>query len=983
MAAANRTNRMSTALVLLMIFSALAPMMAPHFGIEPVDDENPETNALKQADRTMNTGGRAPCPAVQSDAGTAGDAGNTTATAKSQGSDPTVTNMDGCVDATDDQDWYSMQISANKDVVVVLRDFGDGTNIDFDLVVSDSTGGNPATGTGYVDYSMTYAATERVEFTTNSTNAGMHYLQIWQYAGDGNYKVDIWVNNSVPKPDLSVKAISGPANATAGDTVDITYTVENFGPGDTNSSNPYDVVFILSLDETYGSFDGDIIIDSQIAGPYLTAGSSQVVTSQVTIPDDVESDDYYWIVWPDGWNNVSEADDLNNNNASSSVTTITGLPCPNVNDASTGGDIGEIEAEAYDLGAGFTGVITGCVAAGDKGDLYKLSMGRAQNITVVMTADNWDADLDLRLWNTTSGTTATGAIDNSAGFTSNESVSTSGTNADGAADTYFINVSHYSGLANYTLEIWTNGTIFVPAYDCGIDSDWGQSSYDAGADRSTAYDIGNNPEATGRGCMDPADTTDAYRFSLSGMQGTTVELESDNATNMDLELWHTENGVDQLIADSLMANGVATVDTSSISFDELDGNYFVLVNANETGEQWDTGWYNLTFTPIAAPLPDLVAEPATCPITAETTGYTAPFMAQVSSVGGPMDATAFAWELALVDEEGTTVMVLLQGSHSDALEGNDGVIDQDGEQILLTNDISSGNYTCVLTVDGGNVIAESDETNNVWTSLPFEIINEEELYADDVDRDGVPNDLDGCPNTPGDSTMDRLGCQDADGDGYSNGGDVFIYEPTQWNDTDGDLFGDNNGPDDYNGDDCPNEPGVASGTNGTGCPIWNPDADGDGIPDTSDQCADTPAGATTNLVGCSDLDGDGVYEPTDLCPETPAGTQVDDTGCAVTSGDGNGNDGNDGSGDSGETEGTTDGGSNTLLYIIIAASVVLLLVVVLGATVLIRNGGGSDPTEQAWATAISPEQQAYEQQLIGMGYNAEQARAYASQYFQQ
>ena len=72
-----------------------------------------------------------------------------------------------------------------------------------------------------------------------------------------------------------------------------------------------------------------------------------------------------------------------------------------------------------------------------------------------------------------------------------------------------------------------------------------------------------------------------------------------------------------------------------------------------------------------------------------------------------------------------------------------------------------------------------------------------------------------------------------------------------------------------------------------------------------------------------------------------------------------------------------------MLYIIIAASVVLLLVVVLGATVLIRNGGGSDPTEQAWATAISPEQQAYEQQLIGMGYNAEQARAYASQYFQQ
>ena len=129
------------------------------------------------------------------------------------------------------------------------------------------------------------------------------------------------------------------------------------------------------------------------------------------------------------------------------------------------------------------------------------------------------------------------------------------------------------------------------------------------------------------------------------------------------------------------------------------------------------------------------------------------------------------------------------------------------------------------------------------------------------------------------------------------------------------------------------------------------------------------------------MDGDGVYQPTDQCPETPTGTQVDATGCALSSGTGDG-DNNDDSGDSGDAEGTTEGGSNTLLYIIIAASVVLLLVVVLGATVMVRSGGNSDPTEQAWATAISPEQQAYEQQLVGMGYTADQARAYASQYFQ-
>ena len=255
------------------------------------------------------------------------------------------------------------------------------------------------------------------------------------------------------------------------------------------------------------------------------------------------------------------------------------------------------------------------------------------------------------------------------------------------------------------------------------------------------------------------------------------------------------------------------------------------------------------------------------------------------------------------------------------------------------------------------------------------------MYADDVDRDGVPNDEDGCPNTPGDSTMDRLGCQDADDDGYSNGGDVFIYEPTQWNDTDGDGFGDNNGPNDYMGDDCPNEPGVMSGTNGTGCPLWVSDEDNDGISDSNDMCQGSPAGAVVDVFGCSDSDGDGVDDTVDECAETPAGVSVDNTGCAVeTVTDGTDDSENE---ESGDVESAGDDGSDMMLYIGIAAGVVLLLVVVLGATLVLRSpGGGSDPSEQAWASAISPEQQAYEQQLVGMGYTAEQARAYASQYFQ-
>jgi OOP family OmpA-OmpF porin len=60
------------------------------------------------------------------------------------------------------------------------------------------------------------------------------------------------------------------------------------------------------------------------------------------------------------------------------------------------------------------------------------------------------------------------------------------------------------------------------------------------------------------------------------------------------------------------------------------------------------------------------------------------------------------------------------------------------------------------------------------------------------------------------------------------------------------------------------------------------DSDGDGVPDDSDQCPDTPTGTTVNEQGCpavTDADGDGVPDDKDQCPATPAGTAVDETGC--------------------------------------------------------------------------------------------------------
>jgi OOP family OmpA-OmpF porin len=77
-------------------------------------------------------------------------------------------------------------------------------------------------------------------------------------------------------------------------------------------------------------------------------------------------------------------------------------------------------------------------------------------------------------------------------------------------------------------------------------------------------------------------------------------------------------------------------------------------------------------------------------------------------------------------------------------------------------------------------------------------------------------------------------------------------------------------------DTCADTPKGAT-VDAKGCPS---DSDGDGVLDGLDQCADTPKGATVDEKGCpKDSDGDGVWDGLDQCEGTPAGMKVDEKGC--------------------------------------------------------------------------------------------------------
>ncbi len=85
-------------------------------------------------------------------------------------------------------------------------------------------------------------------------------------------------------------------------------------------------------------------------------------------------------------------------------------------------------------------------------------------------------------------------------------------------------------------------------------------------------------------------------------------------------------------------------------------------------------------------------------------------------------------------------------------------------------------------------------------------------------------------------------------------------------------------PDECDGG-CSNSGGGGGGGGGNN----PPDADGDGVPDATDNCPGTPMGADVDEHGCTcdqlDDDEDGVNNCDDICPGTPDGGNVDNDGC--------------------------------------------------------------------------------------------------------
>ena len=130
--------------------------------------------------------------------------------------------------------------------------------------------------------------------------------------------------------------------------------------------------------------------------------------------------------------------------------------------------------------------------------------------------------------------------------------------------------------------------------------------------------------------------------------------------------------------------------------------------------------------------------------------------------------------------------------------------------------------------------------------------------------------------------------RDSDGDGYRDDVDVFIYNPNEWSDADGDLVGDNtaqcgqapNGWDDSDGDGVclpadlfPNDPNEWSDADGDGFgDNGDPDDDNDGLDDGIDVFPLDP-------TEWDDFDDDGVGDNADLDDDNDGWLDTEEITC--------------------------------------------------------------------------------------------------------
>ena len=906
-------------------------------------------------------------PNGQNDAGLGSDAPADEANVSSSMGTNVTATYTGCIDGIDENDVLAFDVPVNHSIDVTLTlDQAATTFVDL-------THGN----LNYVDSSVSFAGNDGAVSSLGTSYdgiAGTYYVNLSRSGTGVNWTLDVWTNYSAPAPNLVIENITAPLTTNAGNSITVDVEVNNTG---TLLAPASLLTAWLSVDG--GLADHDVEIGNMSIAA-LDINETDIFQLMVTVPANAQGGNYSIIAMVDSDEQITEKNEMDNTEVSFNLLHVDSkaTSCPVQDDAASGGDVGEDMATSYYLGIDVSMTINGCVHKDvDDEDWFEIEVSPGLNLTVTLVnSPDQDADIFLRddqgdwfdrPW-------MSGSVD--------ETVTTvDDANFAGTGGTFYVSVDGWASLGVYTLIIETEG-VDPNSFNCGQQNDLGLGQ---DAPTGNGINVGQNPTLMGEGCFSGFDESDVYSFTVNDGKNFEIDFTADPTLPFTATLQDTSGNLIASVDNTSYGPVFTSYDTE---YEGMSKDYVLIIDANN-----GAGLYNLSVEGLDSAPADVSISSLACP-TNHTSGSEVQITWELVSLRGNANATTIALHLDLIDSSGEEVARMITKTVVVSGEYNT-TFGSDVESYTTVDERASGIYNCRLTIDADEELMESDESNNQQTGTPFFIQNEEELWANDIDRDGFNTTdtgdglIDDCPTTFGDSTIDRAGCADLDGDGVSNLNDLWPFDPSQSLDSDGDSYGDNSSG--IDGDACPEVFGVPNGVGGDGCPAADTDADDDGVDDVNDQCPDTPAETIVGPDGCETVDEQiNPDENATLDDNLTLNDNVTDGGNDETTGDEGGKNDADGAQSSSDFFGMAP----MTLVIIIGAGVVLLLSLVL----IVRGRSESsedklfEQQQMAYASiagvplaaadpTLTAEQLAYEQQLVTAGYPADYARAYADQHF--
>lgn len=509
---------------------------------------------------------------------------------------------------------------------------------------------------------------------------------------------------------------------------------------------------------------------------------------------------------------------------------------------------------------------------------------------------------------------------------------------------------------------------------CEAQQNDGGSGDDAGDSVGSALSVGDDPDVVVVACVDSGDNVDWYKFSIGQQRELGVRAVAALGSQISLTLYD-ETGSVQLAS----ASGAAPL------LDTLDFSVIAGIHTLRVQRQAGQGDYSLEFISSRSIDLRILSLFTGDEVEAGQSIFAEVTLEHRGRIGTPSPRIDFA----LVPQDGSAAIPL--DSHLWQGTPTQGDTSVQSFPVEVPRTVPGGQYRLTATVDLANSIDELWDDDDPVTGPPLTILpappdrdddghpDASDAFPDDptqhsdTDGDGYGDLLNGarpdaCPSTAGTSHEDRYGCPDADADGWSDPGtgfaahpagtaDAFPQDGSQWADTDGDGYGNNQSG--FQPDACPFDAGTSTADR-LGCPdtdgdgysnalaAWlaHPDGEADAFPHNDEQWRDEDGdGLGDNLVGAG----------ADRCPEVAGPPTGERPGCppAETSGD---QDVSSGGGLEGVGLFAVTLGVVVLLGVLVAVPLVIVLVRKRGtADPWSQAAAGEDDLSAAWGDGIAPQ----------------------------